>query len=39
MISASGLSKVVPNGATPLAILQDIDLEVMPGEAVAVVGA
>lgn len=36
---ASGLSKVVPNGDTTLAILQDIDLAVMPGEAVAVVGA
>jgi putative ABC transport system ATP-binding protein len=33
------LSKVVPNGADTLAILQDIDVEVMPGEAVAVVGA
>ena len=30
---------MVPNGADTLAILQDIDLEVMPGEAVAVVGA
>ena len=36
---ASGLSKVVPNGDTTLTILQDIDLAVMPGEAVAVVGA
>ena len=33
------MSKIVPNGADTLAILQDIDLEVMPGEAVAVVGA
>ena len=29
----------MPNGAGTLAILQDIDLDVMPGEAVAVVGA
>ena len=29
----------MPNGATPLAILQDIDLAVMPGEALAIVGA
>ena len=29
----------MPNGATTLAILQDIDLEIMPREAVAVVGA
>jgi len=50
IITASGLSKVVPisNGADvrssapearELVILQDIALEVMPGEAVAVVGA
>ena len=39
IISASKLSKIVPNGTDTLAILQDIDLEVMPGEAVAVVGA
>ncbi|MEK7875347.1 MAG: ATP-binding cassette domain-containing protein [Pseudomonadota bacterium] len=39
IIRASGLSKIVPNGADTLAILQDIDLEVMPGEAVAVIGA
>jgi putative ABC transport system ATP-binding protein len=39
IVVASGLSKVVPNGDTTLAILQDIDLAVMPGEAVAVVGA
>jgi putative ABC transport system ATP-binding protein len=30
---------MVPNGADTLAILQDIDLEVMPGEAVGIVGA
>ena len=36
---ASKLSKMVPNGADTLAILQDIDLEVMPGEAVGIVGA
>src|SRR5438067_10346506 len=51
IIAASGLSKVVPisNGsavrssvmddARELVILQDIALEVMPGEAVAIVGA
>ena len=33
------LSKMVPNGADTLAILQDIDLEVMPGEAVGILGA
>lgn len=33
------MSKSVANGADTLAILQDIDLEVMSGEAVAVVGA
>ncbi len=39
MIKAVGLSKVVPNGAGTLAILHEIDLEVMAGEAVAIVGA
>lgn len=39
IVRARGLSKIVANGADALAILQDIDLEVMPGEAVAVVGA
>jgi putative ABC transport system ATP-binding protein len=43
IVSATGLAKVVPlagdGGASALAILQDIDLAVMPGEAVAVVGA
>ena len=39
IVKASGLAKFVPNGAGRLAILQDIDLEVMPGEAVAIVGA
>src|SRR5688572_26534868 len=38
-ISATGLSKVVPNGSATLAILQDIELAVMPGEAMAVIGA
>jgi len=33
------LSKVVPNGSVPLSILQDIELAVMAGEAMAVVGA
>ena len=39
IVRASKLSKVVSNGADTLAILQDIDLEVMPGEAVGIVGA
>ena len=39
MVKAAGLSKVVPNGASTLAILHEIDLGVMAGEAVAIVGA
>ena len=43
IVKAAGLSKIVPlagnGGTSPLAILQDIDLAVMSGEAVAVVGA
>jgi putative ABC transport system ATP-binding protein len=44
IVQAAGLSKVVSlvdaaPGARELAILQDIALEVMPGEAVAIVGA
>jgi putative ABC transport system ATP-binding protein len=39
MVKASGLSKVVPNGPSDLVILHQIDLAVMPGEAVAIVGA
>ena len=46
IIKAEKLSKIVPlavpsgeGGATTLSILQDIDVAVMPGEAVAVVGA
>jgi putative ABC transport system ATP-binding protein len=39
IVAASGLCKSVANGAQSLAILQDIALAVMPGEAVAVVGA
>ena len=39
IVKAASLSKIVPNGAETLAILQDIDLQVMPGEALAVVGA
>jgi putative ABC transport system ATP-binding protein len=43
IVKATGLCKVVPlaekASAATLAILQDIDLEVRPGEAVAVVGA
>ncbi len=39
IIAARGLCKSVANGAQSLVILQDIGLEVMPGEAVAIVGA
>jgi len=39
VVLAAGLSKVVPNGSVPLSILQDIELAVMAGEAMAVVGA
>jgi putative ABC transport system ATP-binding protein len=39
IVRATGLSKSVRSGDTLLPILTDIDLEVMPGEAVAVVGA
>jgi len=39
MVKAAGLSKVVPNGASQLVILHEIDLAVMTGEAVAIVGA
>jgi putative ABC transport system ATP-binding protein len=39
IVQATGLSKIVPNGAAPLTILHEIDLSVMPREAVAVVGA
>jgi putative ABC transport system ATP-binding protein len=39
MVRAVELSKVVPSGGATLAILQDIELKVMPREAIAVVGA
>ncbi|HXZ55198.1 MAG TPA: ABC transporter ATP-binding protein [Burkholderiales bacterium] len=41
IVEATGVSKVVPlsNGASDLVILKDISLRVMPGEAVAIVGA
>ena len=39
VVLAARLSKTVPNGDATLAILQDIDLAVMPGEAIAVIGA
>jgi putative ABC transport system ATP-binding protein len=39
MVKAAGLSKVVPNGPTQLTILHEIELAVMAGEAVAIVGA
>ena len=39
IIRVKGLSKIVRNGTETLAILQDIDMEVMRGEALAVLGA
>jgi putative ABC transport system ATP-binding protein len=39
IVKASGLTKIVANGDATLTILQEIDLEVMPREAVAIVGA
>ena len=39
MLKASGIGKAVKSGTGELVILRDIDLEVTPGEAVAVVGA
>ena len=39
IVQTSELTKVVPNGADSLTILQDINLAVLPGEAVAIVGA
>ncbi len=39
MVKAAALSKVVPNGASQLVILHEIDLAVIAGEAVAIVGA
>jgi putative ABC transport system ATP-binding protein len=39
IIEVRGLAKSVPNGEAQLVILQQIDLEVMPGEALAIVGA
>jgi len=41
MVEATSLSKVVPlaDGAPELVILKDISLKVMPGEAVAIIGA
>ena len=39
MLTARGIGKTVKSGDRDLVILRDIDLAVMPGEAVAVVGA
>src|SRR5438477_3405346 len=39
VLKASGIGKAVKSGTGELVILRDIDLEVTPGEAVAVVGA
>jgi putative ABC transport system ATP-binding protein len=39
LLSARGIGKTVKSGDSDLAILRDIDLEVTPGEALAVLGA
>jgi putative ABC transport system ATP-binding protein len=39
VLKARGIGKTVKSGAADLAILREIDLDVMPGEVVAVVGA
>jgi putative ABC transport system ATP-binding protein len=39
MVLAEALTKSVPNGESTLTILQDIGLEIMPREAVAILGA
>ena len=39
LLSARGIGKTVKSGDSELAILRDIDLEVTPGEALAVLGA
>ena len=39
VLAARGLGKTVKSGASELVILRDIDLAVMPGDAVAIVGA
>lgn len=39
VVEVIGLGKTVDNGGEPLTILQDISFTVMPGEAVAIVGA
>jgi len=39
VVRAAGLSKVVPNGESTLTILEDIGFEIMPREAIAVLGA
>ena len=39
IMEASGLSKVVPDGASELVILDDVGFAVFPGDALAIVGA
>src|SRR5204862_747161 len=39
VVSARGIGKTVKSGDSDLVILRDIDLEITPGEAVAVLGA
>src|SRR3954465_7213360 len=39
VLSARGIGKTVKSGDSDLVILRDIDLEITPGEALAVVGA
>jgi predicted ABC-type transport system involved in lysophospholipase L1 biosynthesis ATPase subunit len=39
VLTARGIGKTVKSGDSDLVILRDIDLEITPGEAVAIVGA
>ncbi len=39
ILAARRLTRIVPNGRSTLTILHDIDLEVMPGEVLGIVGA
>ena len=39
ILAARRLTKIVPNGRSPLTILHDIDLQVMPGEVLGIIGA
>ena len=39
VLQARGIGKTVKSGASDLVILREIDLDVLPGEALAIVGA